>query len=128
MAETETKKPLTARRKKLTPKQIEVSFEERHLEQAKAEKKVVPKECLECGQVFIPTANGQRFCCKVHSNRFRQKKLREKRIAEGLCPMCGSVMPKAKPRGKRESLYCEKCTEIRRETKRKSREINKFYM
>ncbi len=119
MAETE--KPLKAKRKKLTPKQIEVSFEERHLEQAKAEKKVEPKECLECSQVFIPTANGQRFCCKAHSNRYRQKKLRERRIAEGLCPMCGSDMPKAQPYGKRESLYCEKCTEARRETKRKSR-------
>lgn len=121
MFEIESDKPLKVKRKKLTPEQIEVSFEERHLEQAKAEKKVEPKECLECGKVFIPTANGQRFCCKAHSNRYRQKKLREKRIAEGLCPMCGSDMPEAQPWGKRESLYCEKCSEVRRESKKKSR-------
>lgn len=119
--ETEAEKPVSVKNKKLTPKQIEASFEERHLEQAKVEKKVEPKECLECGQSFISTANGQRFCCKAHSNRYRQKKLRERRIAEGLCPVCGSDMPKAQPYGKRESLYCEKCTEARRESKRKSR-------
>jgi CRISPR-associated protein Cas1 len=120
--EAETEKPVKVKKKKPTLKQIEASFEERHLEQAKAEKIIEPKECLECGQVFVPTANGQRFCCKAHSNRYRQKKLRERRIAEGLCPVCGSDMPKAHPWGKRESLYCEKCTETRRESKRKSRD------
>lgn len=95
----------------------------------KAENKPEPEECLECGQSFIPTANEQRFCCKAHSNRFRQKKLREKRIAKGLCPMCGSDMPKAHPWGKWESLYCEKDTEVRRrESKRRSRKTNKAYI
>lgn len=122
MTETEAEKPVKVKKKKLTPKQIEASFEERHIEQAKVEKKVEPKECLEYGQSFIPMANGQRFCCKGHSNRYRQKKLRERRIAEGVCPMCGSDMPKAQPWGKRESLYCKNCTEARRESKRKSRD------
>ncbi|SHH12730.1 hypothetical protein [Desulfosporosinus lacus] len=92
------------------------------MEQAKGGKKIESKECLECGLTFVPTANGQRFCCKAHSNGYRQKKLRERRIAEGLCPVCGSDMPKAQPYGKRESLYCEKCTEARRESKRRSRD------
>lgn len=39
--------------------------------------------------------------------------------------MCGSNMPKAQPWGKWESLYCEKCTEVRRESKRKSRNQDK---
>ena len=42
---------------------------------------------------------------------------------EGLCPMCGSDMPKAQPWGKSEFLHCKKCTEAMRESKRKSRNI-----
>ena len=120
--ETEIEKPLTAKRKMPTPKQIEVSFEERHIEQVKEQKKAEPKECPHCGQVFIPTANGQLFCCKAHSNRYRQKKLRDLRIAEGLCSVCGSDLPKIQPYEKRNSLRCEKCTEAKRVSDRKSRD------
>jgi predicted nucleic acid-binding Zn ribbon protein len=114
--------------KKLTTKSIAANLKREQQVKIKEEKVIEPKECLLRGETFIPTANGQRFCCKAHSNRFRQKKIREKRISQGLCPVCGTDMPKATPWGKWESLYCEKCTEIRREAKRKSRTYFNFYL
>ena len=123
--ETEIGKPITTKRKIPTPKQIEVSFEERHIVQVKEQKKAEPKECPHCGQVFIPMVNGQLFCCKAHSNRYRQKKLRDLRIAEGFCSICGSNLPKAQPYGMRNLLRCEKCTQAKRESDRRGRDRDK---
>lgn len=85
------------------------------------EKIVVSKLCLQCQENFIPVRSDQKFCSSSCSNRHRQKRLREKRLAQGVCPMCGKDLPKAVIYGKRESLYCVVCTQVRRDAKRNSR-------
>lgn len=70
------------------------------------------QQCLQCGRVFIPNCNRQKFCCTKHKEVYAKRAMREKRMAEGRCPQCGEPMPEAAKGIYKDKLtYCQKCAD-----------------
>ncbi|SFH40425.1 CRISPR-associated endonuclease Cas1 [Desulfotomaculum arcticum] len=70
------------------------------------------RQCPECGKIFTPNGNRQKFCCTKHKDVYAKRVRREKRVAEGRCPQCGEPMPEAAKGTYKEKLtYCQKCAD-----------------
>lgn len=66
--------------------------------------------CLECGLEFKPQTKTQKFCSNKHRNTHHMRLKRDKRISEGLCPLCGKPMQVAAKGTMKERLtYCSEC-------------------